>query len=120
MIWCNYVFLSQCVHYTDGRLCAKPAYLLPFSLLSGCVSPVSVGLNSAQDVNKLLKISRILFKYSKILIISFCFVGTAFSLILFYECFRNCYENHFLISLAILFWTFLFTNCANIFAKNLI
>ena len=66
MICFGYYFIfTQFVHYFDDNS-VKPLYLSPFEMMSGLVSPISVGLNSHNDVKKLLKISKFLLKSAKI------------------------------------------------------
>ena len=92
LIICGYyVISSQFVHFYDYITGVKPLYLSAFEMMSGLVSPISVGLNSHNDVKKLLKISKYLLIYLPKSIITSTLTGFFVSLILFKS--HNCFNN---------------------------
>jgi len=67
--------ISQILHYNNYRNGIKPSYLKPFEMMSGLVSPQSIGLTNREDVYKMIKMSKILFKTLKSLSIFAFFLG---------------------------------------------
>jgi hypothetical protein len=53
--------VSQLLHYINYKKNIKPSYLKPFDMISGLVSPKSIGLTNKVKIYKLLKISKQLF-----------------------------------------------------------
>jgi hypothetical protein len=53
--------VSQLLHYINYKNNLKPSYLKPFVMMSGFVSPKSIGLTNEVKIYKLLKISKQLF-----------------------------------------------------------
>jgi hypothetical protein len=53
--------VSQLLHYIDYKKNLKPSYLKPFDMMSGLVSPKSIGLTNEVKIYKLLNISKQLF-----------------------------------------------------------
>jgi hypothetical protein len=53
--------VSLLLHYIDYKKNLKPSYLKPFDMMSGLVSPKSIGLTNEVQVYKFLKISKQLF-----------------------------------------------------------
>jgi hypothetical protein len=53
--------VSQLLHYINYKNNLKPSYLKPFDMMSGLVSPKSIGLTNEVKIYKLLKISKQLF-----------------------------------------------------------
>jgi hypothetical protein len=68
---------SQLLHYWKYYKKESPSYLKPFEMISGLVSPESIGLMNRKDINQLLKRSKLMFGVSRLLII-----GTTFALFL--------------------------------------
>jgi hypothetical protein len=53
--------VSQLLHYINYKKNLKPSYLKPFDMISGLVSPKSIGLTNEVKIYKFLKISKQLF-----------------------------------------------------------
>jgi hypothetical protein len=53
--------ISQLLHYINYKKDLKPSDLKPFEMMSGLVSPQSIGLTNEVKINKFLKISKQLF-----------------------------------------------------------
>jgi hypothetical protein len=62
-------FISQLLHYWKYYKNESPSYLKPFEMISGLVSPKSIGLIDREDINQLLNKSKLMFKVSKFSII---------------------------------------------------
>ncbi len=72
---------SQLFHYWKYYKNESPSYLKPFEMISGLVSPKSIGLTNREDINQLLKKFNPMFKVSKLMIIGLSFAGFCISLI---------------------------------------
>ena len=57
---------SQIIYYYNYKNGIKPTFLRVFEMMSGLVSPKSIGLSDEKEILKLLRKTRLLFKYSKI------------------------------------------------------
>jgi hypothetical protein len=79
ILWGLPAFSSQLLHYLKYYKNESPSYLKPFEMISGLVSPKSIGLINEEDINQLLKRSQLIFKFSRTLVISFTFSGLSFS-----------------------------------------
>jgi hypothetical protein len=105
-------FISQLLHYWKYYKNESPSYLKPFEMICGLVSPKSIGLINREDMNLLLKKSKLMFVVSKISIIGMIISGNLLSLI---PLIINCSPALYLIEI---FWILLFTIycyfCANI------
>jgi hypothetical protein len=71
---------SQLLHYWKYYKNESPSYLKPLEMISGLVSPKSIGLMDKEDVFQLLKETKLMFKVSKFLTFgvsfaSFCISG---------------------------------------------
>jgi hypothetical protein len=53
--------VSQLLHYINYKKNLKPSYFKPFDMMSGLVSPKSIGLTNEVKIYKFLKISKYLF-----------------------------------------------------------
>jgi hypothetical protein len=53
--------ISQLLHYINYKKDLKPSYLKPFEMMSGLVSPKSIGLTNEVKIYKFLKLSKQLF-----------------------------------------------------------
>jgi len=53
--------MSQIIHYYNYKNNIKPEYLKPFDMISGLVSPQSIGLTDKEEIYKLVKQSKTLF-----------------------------------------------------------
>jgi hypothetical protein len=53
--------ISQIINYIDYKNKIKPLYLKPFKMMSGSISPQTIGFTEEKVVNKILRDSRILF-----------------------------------------------------------
>ena len=58
--------IIESIHYYNYRMAIEPTYLSVFEMMSGLVTPHSIGLNDEKNVLQLLKITKKLFKISKI------------------------------------------------------
>jgi hypothetical protein len=72
--------ISQLLHYWKYYKNESPSYLKPFEMISGLVSPKSIGLINREDVNQLLNKSKLMFQFSKFLtfgtrFVCFCISG---------------------------------------------
>ena len=67
-------------YYKNGL---KPLYLKPFHMMSGLITPESIGLTHREDVISLLKRTKIWFNFCKYLLISSIFVALIISIIAF-------------------------------------
>jgi hypothetical protein len=66
---------SQLLHYWKYYKNESPSYLKPFEMVSGLVSPKSIGLMDRENINELLKKSKLMFKVSKFLAFTTGFAG---------------------------------------------
>jgi hypothetical protein len=64
---------SQILHYWKYYKNDSPSYLKPFEMISGLVSPKSIGLINREHINQLLKKSKLMFNFSRIMIIGMTF-----------------------------------------------
>jgi len=80
------VFIYQMIHYYNFKNDIKPEYLKPFEMISGLVSPQSIGLTNESDIHKIMRMSRISFKLCNLAtkvvmpLVAFTISITAFSL----------------------------------------
>jgi hypothetical protein len=56
---------NELLHYWKYYKNESPSYLKPFEMISGLVSPKSIGLIDREDINQLLNKSKLMFKVSK-------------------------------------------------------
>jgi len=54
-------FVSQIIHYYNFKNNIKPSSLKPFEMISGLISPKSIGLTNEEEVYKIMKVSKISF-----------------------------------------------------------
>lgn len=52
---------SQLLHYINYKNDIKPIYLKPFAMMSGLISPQSIGLTNGDEIYKLIKKSKLTF-----------------------------------------------------------
>ena len=71
----------------------RTSYLKPFEMISGLVSPKSIGLINREDINQLLNKSKLMFRFSK-----FLTFGVGFS------CFSNSLIPLIINSIPSLYW----------------
>ena len=57
----SFILFSQLIYYYNNNLYIRPTFLTLFHMMSGSVSPSSIGLTDEEQVNKLLSLSRKLF-----------------------------------------------------------
>jgi hypothetical protein len=81
IIWGSLALSIQSLHYWKCYKNESPSYLKPFEMISGLVSPKSIGLMNKEDVNQLLKNSKLMFGISRILTIGIIFVAFCLSVI---------------------------------------
>jgi len=53
--------ISQIIHYYNYKNDIKPSYLKPFQMISGLISPKSIGLTNEAEVYRIMKVSKISF-----------------------------------------------------------
>jgi len=119
ILYCFLAFVSQLINYWNHYNDIKPSFLKPFEMMSGLVSPQSIGLTNIKDINELLKRSRILFKtlelYSMtVILIVFSFCGIVLSL-------NSSVYEMFLFSIP---WSIVYTtfvhNCNNLLSYQIV
>jgi hypothetical protein len=112
IIWGSLALFSQSLHYWKYYKNESPSYLEPFEMISGLVSPKSIGLINSEDINQFLKKSKLMFKISRILIIILSFAAFCLSGI------PLIINSSFELYLIEIFWSLLFTAfayfCVNI------
>jgi hypothetical protein len=99
------LLISQLLHYWKYYKNESPSYLKPFEMISGWVSPKSIGIIDREHINQLLNKSKLMFKFSKFLTfgVSFiCFCLSGIPLII------NSTPYLYWIEF---FWTLFFTAC---------
>jgi hypothetical protein len=74
IVWSLLALFTQSLHYWKYYENESPSYLKPFEMISGLVSPKSIGLINREDINQLLKKSKLMFQFSK-----FLTFGTSFA-----------------------------------------
>jgi hypothetical protein len=97
---------SQILHYWKYYKNESPSYLKTFEMLSGLVSPKSIGLTNGKDINQLLKKSKLMFKVSKLLTFGQTLTGFCISFI------PLIINSSFPLLLIEIFWAQLFTTSA--------
>jgi hypothetical protein len=75
ILWSLLALFSQLLHYWKYYKNESPSYLKPFEMISGLVSPKSIGLINREHINQLLKKSKLIFKVSKVLTFGTSFFG---------------------------------------------
>ncbi len=68
MFWALLALFSQSLHYWKYYKNESPTYLKLFEMISGLVSPKSIGLINREHIIQLLNKSKLMFKVSKFLI----------------------------------------------------
>jgi hypothetical protein len=106
ILWGIMALFSQIIHFWKYYKNEIPSYLKPFQMISGLVSPKSIGLSNREDINQLLKKSKLMFKVSKLLTFGPTFTAFCIS---FIPLIINSSFHFFLISK---FWALLFTTYA--------
>ena len=61
-----FAILSQIVHYIDYKNNKTPHYLRPFLMMSGIITPYSIGFNNKKDIYKMIKITKSLTTFTVI------------------------------------------------------
>jgi hypothetical protein len=102
IIWGSLALSIQSLHYWKCYKIKSSSYLKPFDMISGLVSPKSIGLMNREDINHLLKKNRLMFGFSRILTIGFTFVAFCLSIILM------IISPSFTIYFIEIFWSLLF------------
>jgi hypothetical protein len=103
IMWCSLTLCLQLLHYWKYYKNESPSYLKPFEMISGLVSPKSIGLINREDVNQLLKRSKLMFKMSSFLQLSLSFAVFCLSLI------PLILNSSLPLILVEVFWTLLYT-----------
>ena len=79
--------VSQIIHYFNYKNDIKPSYLKPFEMLSGLVSPKSIGVKyRREDVYKMVKMWKILFLFLKSVNYLTFFAAFMIALVTFIQC----------------------------------
>jgi hypothetical protein len=103
VLFTSLALISQLFNYLKYYKNESPSYLKPFEMISGLVSPKSIGLINEEDINQLLNKSKLMFKVSKFSIIGIsfaCFFSSGIPLII---------NSSFELYLIEIFWVLLFT-----------
>jgi hypothetical protein len=79
ILWAFMALCSQSLHYWKYYNNESPSYLKPFEMISGFVSPKSIGFINIEDINQLLNKSKLMFKVSKYLTFGMSFAGFCIS-----------------------------------------
>jgi hypothetical protein len=108
ILWGILALFSQLLHYWKYHKNESPSYLKPFEMISGLVSPKSIGLSNREDINQLLKKSKLMFKLSKLLTLGPTFTAFCISFI------PLIINSSFHLFLILIFWALLFTTFANL------
>ncbi len=103
VLFASTALFSQLLHYWKYYKNESPSYLKPFEMVSGLVSPKSIGLINREDINQLLKKSKIMFEFSRIPIIGISFAG------FFSSGIPLIINSSFELYLIQIFWVLLFT-----------
>src|SRR5208282_2774943 len=103
ILWGLLALCSQLLHYWKYYKNESPSYLKPFEMISGLVSPKSIGLINREHINQLLKKSKLMFKISSFVTLSLSFVVLWLSLI------PLILNSSLPLILVEVFWTLLFT-----------
>jgi hypothetical protein len=106
ILWGILALFSQIIHYWKYYKNEIPSYLKPFQMISGLVSPKSIGLINREHIIELLKKSKLMFKVSKLLTFGPTFTAFCIS---FTPLIINSSFHFILISI---FWALLFTSYA--------
>jgi hypothetical protein len=102
IIWGSLALSIQSLHYWKCYKNESPSYLKPFDMISGLVSPKSIGLMNREDINHLLKKTKLMFGISRILTIGFTFIAFCLPVILM------IISPSFTIYFIEIFWSLLF------------
>jgi len=79
IIWGLLALFSQTLHYWKYYKNESPSYLKPFEMISGLVSPKSIGIINRKDINELLKKSKLMFGVFRLVIIGASIFGICLS-----------------------------------------
>jgi hypothetical protein len=108
ILWGILALFSQLLHYWKYYKNESPSYLKLFEMISGLVSPKSIGLINREHINQLLKKSKFMFEATRLPIICTSFAGFCIS---FTPLIINSSFHLFLI---LIFWALLFTTFTNL------
>ena len=61
VLYISLAIISQIIYYYNYKNDIKPTFLKVFQMMSGLVSPKSIGLTNKEQIYKILKLSKILF-----------------------------------------------------------
>ncbi len=112
IIWGFLALISQSLHYWKYYKNESPLYLKPFEMISGLVSPKSIGLMDREDINQLLKKFKLMFGVSKLVIFGSIFAAFCTSGIP--TIINSSYHLFFIEILWVLLFTVFIYFCANI------
>ena len=80
-----FIITSQLIHYYNYKNDIKPNYLKVFQMMSGLVSPKSIGLTNENEINKMIKLTNKLFTHCKLnvrFLTIFCFCFNLFPIMM--------------------------------------
>jgi hypothetical protein len=103
ILWGFSALISQILHYWKYYKKESPSYLKPFEMISGLVSPKSIGLINRENIIQLLNKSKLMFKASKLIIIIINFAAFSVSMV------PLVLNSPFPIILVQVFWITLYT-----------
>jgi hypothetical protein len=103
VLFASTALFSQLLHYWKYYKNESPSYMKPFEMISGLVSPKSIGLINREDINQLLNKSKNMFKFSRIPIIGISFAS------FFSSGIPLIINSSFELYLIQIFWVLLFT-----------
>ncbi len=66
VLFASLALFTQLLHYWKYYKNESPSYLKPSDMISGLVSPKSIGLINREDIKQLLKKSKFMFEFSRI------------------------------------------------------
>ena len=86
LILCSsFVIYSQFSHFINHRKFVKQTYLTPFVMLAGRVSPLTIGMRSANDVQRMVELSKLMFTCTRYISQSFAISGVIFASVLLFN-----------------------------------
>jgi hypothetical protein len=101
--FCSIVFfllplISQIIHYSNYKKGINASYLKPFEMISGLISPKSIGLTNEEEIHEFVKRSKFLFIFCKICSVMSGLIGLLMYII--------CYLLNCSLTQTIIFGTF--------------
>ena len=92
----TFAFLSQLLHYYEYKNNLKPTYLKVFDMISGKLSPLSIGLTNEADIHQMIKSIGFALKLCEVLTIILMPI-CVFALCLYsFTCYNNFWQYYYL------------------------